>query len=179
MSRTNQDRAGEYVLGVLSADEREALARIAETDASLAHEIALWDERLAPLLLDTPEAEPPPHLFERIKAKIATREPKPTAPKTVRAGEGRWETIAPGVERKVLRFDKARQRVTFLVRGAPGARFPSHAHDDDEECYVLSGDLSFGPLTLRAGDYHLAVPGVAHPVGTTAGGCMLLMMAAA
>lgn len=179
MSKTNQDRAGEYVLGVLPAGERESVARAAEKNPALAREIATWNERLAPLLLDAPEVEPPPHLFERIKATIAARAGQPAAAKTVRAGEGRWEAIAPGVERKVLRFDRARQRVTFLVRGAPGARFPSHAHDDDEECYVLSGDLSFGPLTLRAGDFHLAVPGMAHPVGTTVGGCMLLMSAEA
>ena len=62
---------------------------------------------------------------------------------------------------------------------APGALFPAHAHDDDEEAYVLSGDLAFDDLVLNAGDYHLARPGVRHPVGRTRGGCMLLVTAKA
>ncbi|MFL5101025.1 MAG: cupin domain-containing protein [Xanthobacteraceae bacterium] len=47
-----------------------------------------------------------------------------------------------------------------MIRGQPGARLPGHEHDDDEEMYVLAGDLSIGTLTLHAGDYHLARRGV-------------------
>ncbi len=72
-----------------------------------------------------------------------------------------------------------RKRITFFIRAQAGAEFPAHEHDDDEESYVLSGDLSFDDLVLNAGDYHLARPGVRHPVGRTKGGCMLLVTAAA
>jgi hypothetical protein len=44
---------------------------------------------------------------------------------------------------------------------------------------VLSGDLTMGALTLRAGDFHVARRGVRHPTATTAEGCMLLVSAAA
>ncbi|MFL5101028.1 MAG: cupin domain-containing protein, partial [Xanthobacteraceae bacterium] len=74
---------------------------------------------------------------------------------------------------------RTKGRVTYLIRGQPGARLPSHEHDDDEEIYVLSGDLTMGTLTLRAGDFHLARRGVQHPTATTAAGCMLLVSAAA
>ena len=40
-------------------------------------------------------------------------------------------------------------------------------------------DLSFDDLVLGAGDYHLARPGVRHPVARTRQGCMLLLTAAA
>jgi anti-sigma factor ChrR (cupin superfamily) len=97
----------------------------------------------------------------------------------VRANEGRWEQLCPGVERKLLWHDREKGRITFLIRAQPGAEFPPHHHDDDEEAYLLSGDLAFDDLVLGAGDYHLARPGVHHPVARTRGGCMLLMTAAA
>jgi anti-sigma factor ChrR (cupin superfamily) len=187
---SDEDRAAEYVLGVLSAAERDAVEHAAATDPSLAEEIETWNEQLAPLLLDAPEVEPPADMFDRIKAAIAASErPKAVTSnaansnlagsRTVRADEGKWELLCPGVERKVLFFDRARKRITFLIRAQAGAAFPAHHHDDDEEAYVLSGDLSFDELVLGAGDYHLARPGVSHPVARTRGGCMLLMTAAA
>ncbi len=38
---------------------------------------------------------------------------------------------------------------------------------------------SFDDLILNAGDYHLARPGVRHPVGRTRAGCTLLVTTAA
>jgi anti-sigma factor ChrR (cupin superfamily) len=182
---SKDDRAADYVLGVLPAAERAAVERAAAGDPALAEEIDSWNDQLSPLLLDAPEVEPPAYLFDRIKAAIAESE-KPKAAnsnlagsRTVRADEGKWEALCPGIERKVLWFDRAKKRITFLIRAQPGAEFPAHNHDDDEEAYILSGDLSFDELVLGAGDYHLARPGVSHPVGRTRAGCMLLVTAAA
>ena len=181
MTKIPDDRAAEYVLGVSSAQEREALARAARNDPALAEEIASLDAQMSALLMDTPEVEPPAHLFDRIKQAIAAQEGR--APLdgsvTVRADEGRWTEICPGIARKMLWHDREKARVTFLIRAQPGAQFPAHHHDDDEEAYVISGDLRFDDLVLQAGDYHLARPGVRHPVGFTQGGCMLLITAAA
>ena len=69
----------------------------------------------------------------------------------------------------MLWYDREKSRITFLIRAQPGAEFPAHHHDDDEEAYVLSGDLDFDDLVLGAGDYHLARPGVRHPVATHQG----------
>jgi hypothetical protein len=180
---SNEDRAAEFVLGVLAPAERDAVERAAAADPALAEEIDTWNEQLSPLLLEAPEVEPPPYLFDRIKAAIA-ESAKPQAgaligSRTVRANEGRWEPLCEGIERKLLWHDREKARITFLVRARPGAEFPAHQHDEDEEAYVLSGDLSFDDLVLGAGDYHLARPGVRHPVGRTRMGCMLLVTAAA
>jgi anti-sigma factor ChrR (cupin superfamily) len=179
---SNEDRAAEYVLGVLTREEREAVKRAAAADPALAEEIESWNEQLSPLLLDAPEVEPPADLFDKIKAAIAASA-KPEAilagSRTVRADEGRWEQLCPGVERKMLWHDRENRRITFLIRAQPGAEFPPHQHEDNEEAYVLSGDLAFDDLVLGAGDYHLARPGLQHPVARTKGGCMLLMTAAA
>src|SRR5436190_13099661 len=176
------DRAAEYVLGTLSADERAAVERAAAADPALAEEIESWNEQLSPLLLDAPEVEPPAYIFDRIKEKIANAKPQAEAlagSRTVRADEGRWEQLCAGIERKTLWHDREKGRITFLIRAQPGAEFAAHQHDDDEEAYILSGDLAFDDLVLGAGDYHLARPGVSHPVGRTRMGCMLLVTAAA
>lgn len=182
MSDERTNRAAEYALGTLPKAERDALARAAASDPALAAEVTYWDEALAPLLLDTPELEPPPHLFDKIKAAIAERGRKPAAVAhpglTVRADEGRWRPMGPGLERKILFHDKEKSRITFLVRAQPGAEFPAHEHDDDEESYVLSGDLVFDDLVLHAGDYHVARRGDRHPVARSPSGCMLLVTAA-
>jgi anti-sigma factor ChrR (cupin superfamily) len=179
----NTDRAADYVMGALSADERAAVERDAARDPALAAEIAKLNSDLAPLLLDAPEVEPPADMFDRIKAAIAASGAPtasgPAGSRTVRAGEGQWEPFSPGIERKVLSFDRARKRVTLLIRAQAGAEFPAHDHDDDEQSYVLSGDLMFDDLVLQAGDYHLARAGERHPVARTRGGCMLLVTAAA
>jgi len=72
-------------------------------------------------------------------------------------------------ENRVLR------RQSLLVRVAPGAVYESHDHPDDEECYVVEGDLAFGDLQLTAGDYHLAHKGGRHPPARSRAGCLLFI----
>ena len=38
---------------------------------------------------------------------------------------------------------------------------------------VLEGDLSFGELNLKAGDFHVATPSSSHPPGRTVNGCLV------
>ena len=94
---SNEDRAAEYVLGVLPAAERDAVKRAAAADPALAGEIEAWNEQLAPLLLDAPEVEPPADMFDRIKAAIAASA-TPKAANSNLAGsrtvrESSWSTV--------------------------------------------------------------------------------------
>jgi len=118
-------------------------------------------------------------MFDRIQNSIASRSRHLPGTLTVRAAEGAWETIGEGLERKLLWAKGPNNRETFLVRMAPGAHYGGHEHADDEECYVISGDIVFDALTLHAGDYHLARRGAPHPAATSVGGCLLLITAAA
>lgn len=62
--------AGEYVLGVLDAEQRRiAQARIA-SDSGFARLVADWEQRLAPLLAEFGDAEVPPHLWPRIRSQL-------------------------------------------------------------------------------------------------------------
>ena len=51
--------AAEYVLGVLPAEERQALARRIETDAGFARLVEAWEARLSPLNSGYDEVAPP------------------------------------------------------------------------------------------------------------------------
>jgi anti-sigma-K factor RskA len=51
--------AAEYVLGVLPADERRAVARRIEAEPDFARLIDAWEVRLSPMASAYPEAEPP------------------------------------------------------------------------------------------------------------------------
>lgn len=62
--------AAEYVLGVLSAEERRAVeARMAE-EASFAREVAEWEERLGGMASYVPPATPPAQTWRRIQASL-------------------------------------------------------------------------------------------------------------
>lgn len=174
-------RAAEYVLGLLDEKARAGVARAAADDAALAAEIDWWERKLAPL--DAGDAgAPSAAVFDRIMARIDAAEVKdvPALPGTVtlRAGEGAWELLpdlGEGVERRMLWDDPASGRHAYLVRVAAGGRINWHPHPADEECYMISGDLSFGPLHLKAGDFHVAKRGVAHPPATSKTGAVFLI----
>lgn len=62
--------AGEYVLGVLDADQRRAAQARIGSDAGFARLVADWEQRLAPLLAEFGDAEVPPHLWPRIRTQL-------------------------------------------------------------------------------------------------------------
>lgn len=67
--RDDDALAAEYVLGVLSADERQAVAHRAEQDPAFARLIDAWEVRLSPLAAGYAEAEAP----ASVKAAIDRR----------------------------------------------------------------------------------------------------------
>jgi quercetin dioxygenase-like cupin family protein len=81
----------------------------------------------------------------------------------------------PGISARTLHRDEAAGFATVMVRMQPGTSYPAHRHGDDEECYVLEGDLEVGEQVMHAGDYQVARRGSVHPVQRTRGGCLLLL----
>jgi quercetin dioxygenase-like cupin family protein len=79
---------------------------------------------------------------------------------TIFAADGEWQPLAEGAEQKLLWRDG--DVISRFVRFAPGARLPPHAHDDDEECMMLTGETFFGDILVRGGEYHLARGGSVH-----------------
>lgn len=109
------------------------------------------------------------------KAKIAFQQP--TKGLTyIRASEGIWRGIAPGVTAKVLSFDPVSRRVTALLRFAPGTSYVPHRHTAVEELFVLEGGCSIAGREMAVGDYHRAESGTEHHDTSTDEGCLLLVI---
>lgn len=81
----------------------------------------------------------------------------------------------PGLQRLLLeRTAGELPHATYLVRYAPGTRYPHHDHDLDEELLVLEGELADEAGRYAAGTYVLNPRGSAH-APHSAGGCTLLV----
>ncbi|TKW69983.1 MAG: DUF4437 domain-containing protein, partial [Bradyrhizobium icense] len=124
--------------------------------------------------LDGDETEPmPAGSFEKTLERIDREGMTLPGTTTRRAAEAEWQRHDEGIAYRVLKVDERLQRRTLLVKMQPGAILKSHIHKFEEECLVIEGDLRYGDLVLRAGDYHHAWAGAHHADGVTAGGCLL------
>jgi anti-sigma factor ChrR (cupin superfamily) len=179
MNDENEElRAAELALGVLDT-RTEAVARLRLVkDPALAEAVATWERRLTALAAAAPPATPDPALFDRVLAGTRASSQSPAANLIVRADEGVWREVAPGITMKPLWTDARTGRQAMLARCAPGAVFPGYTHACDEECLVLEGEIRFGELLLRAGDFHLARAGTEHPAAVSPGGCLLYLSGA-
>ncbi|MCE3272322.1 MAG: hypothetical protein K0S57_2719 [Ramlibacter sp.] len=118
-------------------------------------------------------------LLARVKARVLSAIGAQADPqhRTVRASEGRWQVIGPGVERKLLWVSDSVE--SWMLRLAPGAVVPAHLHATDEECVVIEGSLRIGTsLLLRAGDFHVASHGSMHDAVTTDDGAVVYIRGA-
>ena len=164
-------------IGALDPDERRDLeARLAGLAPSARAEVArLYDasaEVAAGALVD--EA-PSPRVRDALLAKIAA-----PANHTITAAEGDWiQTGVAGVQMKILAIDRARDRVTMLIKGDAGARYPAHRHSGPEECYVIRGSVHVEGRLLHAGDFHHAEGDSDHAELWTEGGVEVLIVASA
>jgi anti-sigma factor ChrR (cupin superfamily) len=103
-----------------------------------------------------------------------------TAMSLVRGTAGGWEPSGvDGVEVRRLFVDHAGDRITMLIRMAPGSAYPPHVHGGDEECFVVEGKLMVEDVPRQAGDYQFAPAGTRHGVQSTATGCTLLITSSA
>ncbi len=94
----------------------------------------------------------------------------------VKASEGTWRGIAPGVMAKLLSFDPISRRTTTLLRFAPDTRYAPHRHTAVEELYVLEGGCSIAGREMTVGDYHRAEVGTEHHDTSSDDGCLLLVI---
>jgi anti-sigma factor ChrR (cupin superfamily) len=120
---------------------------------------------------------PPASLWERLARRIAAetgQEPVVQAPQ-LRA-EADWEEAAPGLAYKVLAADSETDRVSLLVRLAPGAEYPPHSHAGVEELYLLHGELMIDDKKLYPGEYNRAEPGSADQRVWSETGCTCVLI---
>ncbi len=169
-TESKEQMAALYALGALAPVEYEGVRR----DREVVERAEAWEPMLAPLAATLVPLSPPPDLFARIEQRIDSR----ATSFTLGTGDGRWITVTPGLRVKILNTNPETRRQTILLDVDPGADYGAHSHDQDEEIYMISGDLQFGAISLSAGDYHLARAGSSHTRASTRGGCRCLVMRA-
>jgi len=72
--------AAEYVLGTLSADERDHAEALIAIDPKFAEAVRLWERRLGELNVMVEAVEPPPELWPKIRAEIGEVAPASELP---------------------------------------------------------------------------------------------------
>ena len=120
---------------------------------------------------------PSKSLWGRLARRIAEETGKdPISPPSQHPVKPEWQEAAPGTFFKVLAADIEKNRVSVLVRLAPGTAYPPHRHAGIEEVHLLHGELMIDDKKFYPGDYIRAEPGsVDHHVWSEAGcTCVLL-----
>jgi anti-sigma factor ChrR (cupin superfamily) len=170
------DLVAVYALGAVPDDELAAVEAHIAACADCGEELA----RLRPLVASFAAwpadiLRPSESVWERLSKRIDF--PKTGAePASERWSEPAWEEVAPGIATKVLATDMERQRVSLLVRLAPGVAYPAHTHAGFEELHLLDGELWIGDRKLRPGDFNRGEPGTVdtHVFSETGCTCVLV-----
>jgi len=171
--------ASAMALGALSAADTAQFARHLDRDGAEDRQTLAELRRIDYALAWTPAAATPPAgVKDRLLQSIANLQTV-SAPNSgfafVRADEGAWQQLAPGVTAKHLFDDATAGSSTMLVRMAAGSTVPGHRHEDIEELLVLEGDCYCAGQRLQTGDYHRAESGSTHGVTFTEQGCMMIV----
>jgi quercetin dioxygenase-like cupin family protein len=116
-------------------------------------------------------------LHRRLALRIAEEGgTQPVLPPPRWWSEPEWEQVAPGIECKLLATDTEKDRVSMLVRLAPGASYPAHTHAGAEELHLLDGGLWIDGRKLVPGDYNYGAPGAGDESVWSETGCTCVLM---
>lgn len=150
-----------YALQSLPAVEVSAM----ETHIAACAECRREVETLQPVVdsfaaWPTDVLRPSSSLWARLAQRVAAETGgDPLAPEPQRWSEPEWKEVAPGISCKLLATDSERERVSMLVRLAPGIEYPPHRHAGLEELHLLHGELWIEDRKLYPGDYNRAQAG--------------------
>jgi anti-sigma factor ChrR (cupin superfamily) len=120
----------------------------------------------------------PTHALQmQLALRIAEETGKqPVLPPAPQWSEPEWEKVATGIECKLLATDTEKDRVSMLVRLAPGARYPAHTHTGTEELHLLDGELWIDERKLFPGDYNYGAPGAGDEWVWSETGCTCVLV---
>jgi len=166
-----------YVLHALPADETRRLEEHLRGCVECRREL----QSLAPVVdsfiaWPTDILRPSQSMWTQLQQRIdeGTGESMPSASGVWQ--EPQWEDVAPGISCKLLATDTERDRVTMLVRLAPGTAYPPHRHAGVEELFLLDGELWIEDRKLYPGDYNRGEPGTADQRVWSETGCTCILI---
>lgn len=165
-----EDKAIGYVLGSLSPEERDSVARERLFNASLDKEISSVERLYSGLLRHDEMEMPAKDIWSRITVAIANENAGLANMFVEDCLSGEWQNYAPSIETKILWSDKA-----ILIRCNPGAVEEEHDQpvDEDEHILVVAGDLNVAGRIFGTGDYLRVPANAVHKKMTTERGCLL------
>lgn len=167
-----------YVLRALPSSE----IRLLEAHLTSCHECQRELESLRPAVdaLASSPAEilrPSNSMWGRLAERLGVEAGgEPTPPEVTAWQEPEWEDVAPGISCKLLATDAERDRVSMLVRLAPGTAYPPHRHAGVEELFLLDGELWIEDRKLHPGDYNRGEPGTADQRIWSETGCTCVLI---
>jgi anti-sigma factor ChrR (cupin superfamily) len=177
----NEDYLGSVFLYALRALRPSELP-VVEAHLSACAECRQELETLRPIIgafvsWPTDVLRPSTSLWEGLARRIAADTGQASmVPAPQPRAEPDWEEAAPGLSYKVLAADTENDRVSLLVRLAPGAHYPAHRHGGVEELYLLHGELMIDDKRLYPGDYNRAEAGSADQRVWSETGCTCVLL---
>jgi mannose-6-phosphate isomerase-like protein (cupin superfamily) len=174
-----QEQAALYALGALGDEESKVFERDLAGSPSLQRDVESFRGIVDELAFAGSRISPSASLKDRLLTRVA-REPQEEKDSGrftfVRTDTLEWQDIGSGVSVKLIYFDPAGDRLTTLMKMAPGSRYGAHVHAQVEEIYVLEGSCVCAGRLMQAGDYHRAEASSTHPDTLSEQGCLALIM---
>jgi anti-sigma factor ChrR (cupin superfamily) len=122
---------------------------------------------------------PSPALWDRLSERIGNADGSSIAAARVPASQRfEWTEVASGISCKLLATDLANDRVSMLVRLAPGTDYPPHRHGGTEELHLLHGELMIDDRKLYPGEYNRAEAGTSDKRVWSETGCTCVLITA-
>ena len=174
----HSDRVLLYALRTLPADEVPSVEAQIAGCAGCREEL----ETLRPVVdafvaWPTDVLRPPAPLWDRLAQRIAEETgEEPLLPAPPPSTKAEWTDVAPGISCQLLATDTEKNRVSMLVRLAPGTDYPPHRHAGVEELYMLDGVLIVDDEKFHPGDYRRGDAGAVDHRVWSATGCTCVLI---
>ena len=153
-------------------------ARVRAIDRMLAGRPSRWPKtRPIEAWIDVPMDQlppPAPAVWERLVQRIAGERSATFTPQPAASPE--WQEAGPGISYALLARDHERERVSMLVRLAPGAAYPPHTHAGLEELHLLDGELWIDSKKVIPGGFNRAEAGSSDQRVWSETGCTCVLL---